>query len=320
MNLLRALGLRLGGLVLSLLVASVLIFLATNALPGDIAQVILGTNASPGEVAALRDRLGLNRPLGVRYLEWIGGVLVGDFGTSMISGKDVAGLIRPRLEVSVWLTVLGMLLAICLAVPMGAYAAVRRRHADGFAVSALSQIGLAVPAFWLGIWLVIWFAVGLGWFPAGGYVRLADNPFGWAHHLVLPVTSLALVQASLLTRYVRSAVVEVLGEDWFRTARSVGWSHIGALWRHGSRNVGMSLLTVVGLQLATVLVGAIIIEQVFSLQGLGSRLLLAVTQRDLVVVQAVVLLLVTAVLVINFVVDATYQLLDPRVRRMGEQP
>lgn len=320
MNLLRALGLRLGGLVLSLLVASVLIFLATNALPGDIAQVILGTNASPGEVAALRDRLGLNRPLGVRYLEWIGGVLVGDFGTSMISGKDVAGLIRPRLEVSVWLTVLGMLLAICLAVPMGAYAAVRRRHADGFAVSALSQIGLAVPAFWLGIWLVIWFAVGLGWFPAGGYVRLADNPLGWAHHLVLPVTSLALVQASLLTRYVRSAVVEVLGEDWFRTARSVGWSHIGALWRHGSRNVGMSLLTVVGLQLATVLVGAIIIEQVFSLQGLGSRLLLAVTQRDLVVVQAVVLLLVTAVLVINFVVDATYQLLDPRVRRMGEQP
>ena len=320
MNLLRALGLRLGGLVLSLLVASVLIFLATNALPGDIAQVILGTNASPGEVAALRDRLGLNRPLGVRYLEWIGGVLVGDFGTSMISGKDVAGLIRPRLEVSVWLTVLGMLLAICLAVPMGAYAAVRRRHADGFAVSALSQIGLAVPAFWLGIWLVIWFAVGLGWFPAGGYVRLADNPLGWAHHLVLPVTSLALVQASLLARYVRSAVVEVLGEDWFRTARSVGWSHIGALWRHGSRNVGMSLLTVVGLQLATVLVGAIIIEQVFSLQGLGSRLLLAVTQRDLVVVQAVVLLLVTAVLVINFVVDATYQLLDPRVRRMGEQP
>ena len=320
MNLVRALGLRLGGLVLSLLVASVLIFLATNALPGDIAQVILGTNASPGEVAALRERLGLNRPLAVRYVEWIGGVLVGDFGTSMISGKDVAGLIWPRLEVSVWLTVLGMLLAICLAVPMGAYAAVRRRHADGFAVSAQSQIGLAVPAFWLGIWLVIWFAVGLGWFPAGGYVRLADNPLGWAHHLVLPVTSLALVQASLLARYVRSAVVEVLGEDWFRTARSVGWSHIGALWRHGSRNVGMSLLTVVGLQLATVLVGAIIIEQVFSLQGLGSRLLLAVTQRDLVVVQAVVLLLVAAVLVINFVVDATYQLLDPRVRRMGEQP
>ncbi len=320
MNLLRALGLRLGGLVLSLLVASALIFLATNALPGDIAQVILGTNASPGEVAALRDRLGLNRPLGVRYLEWIGGVLVGDFGTSMISGKDVAGLIWPRLEVSVWLTVLGMLLAICLAIPMGAYAAVRRRHADGFAVSALSQIGLAVPAFWLGIWLVIWFAVGLGWFPAGGYVRLADNPLGWAHHLVLPVTSLALVQASLLARYVRGAVVEVLGEDWFRTARSVGWSQMGALWRHGSRNVGMSLLTVVGLQLATVLVGAIIIEQVFSLQGLGSRLLLAVTQRDLVVVQAVVLLLVAAVLVINFIVDATYQLLDPRVRRIGEQP
>lgn len=318
MNLLRALGLRLAGLLVSLLVASLLIFLATNALPGDIAQVMLGTNAAPGEVEALRVRLGLDRPLMLRYLEWIGGVLVGDFGTSMISGKAVAGLIWPRLEVSVWLTVLGMLLALLLALPMGAYSAVRRRHADGFAVSALSQVGLAIPSFWLGMWLVIWFAVGLGWFPAGGYVSLGDDPLGWAHHLALPVLSLALVQASLLARYVRSAVVEVLGDDWFRTARAVGWSRVGALVRHGSRNVGMSLLTVVGLQLATVLVGAIIIEQVFSLQGLGSRLLLAVSQRDLVVVQAVVLLLVAAVLVINFVVDATYQLLDPRVRRLGE--
>nr|WP_255622242.1 ABC transporter permease [Tessaracoccus sp. OS52] len=315
---LRSLGLRVAGLVASLLAASVLIFLATNALPGDIAQVILGTNAAPGDVDALRERLGLNRPLAVRYLEWISGVVRGDLGTSMISGRDVMGLIAPRLEVSVSLTVSGMLLAIALAVPMGTIAALRRRHASGLAVSALSQVGLAVPAFWAGIWLVIIFAVQLRWFPAGGYVSFWDDPALWAWHLVLPVTSLAIVQASLLSRYVRSAVVEVLGEDWFRTARSVGWSRTGALWRHGTRNVAMSLLTVVGLQLATVLVGAIIIEQVFAMQGLGSRLLLAVSQRDLVVVQGVVLLLVAAVLTINFVVDMTYQVLDPRIRRAGD--
>ncbi|GAB3814196.1 ABC transporter permease [Tessaracoccus terricola] len=318
MSLLRPLGLRVLGLVASLLVASVLIFLATNALPGDIAQVILGTNAAPGELEALRERLGLNRPLSVRYLEWITGVVRGDFGTSMISGRDVVGLIAPRLEVSLSLTGLGMLLAVVLSVPMGALAAMRRRRTSGLVVSTISQIGLAVPSFWAGIWLVIIFAVYLRWLPAGGYVSLWVDPLLWAKHLVLPVSALAIVQASLLSRYVRSAVVEVLGEDWFRTARSVGWSRVGALLRHGARNAGMNLLTVVGLQLATVLVGAIIIEQVFAMQGLGSRLLLAVSQRDLVVVQAVVLLLVSAVLVINFLVDMTYQVLDPRVRRAGE--
>lgn len=318
MNLLRPLGLRLLGLVASLLVASVLIFLATNALPGDIAQIILGTNASPQEVETLRERLGLNRPLTVRYLEWIGGVLRADFGTSMISGKDVGSLIWPRLGVSFWLTVLGMFFAVLLSIPIGAFAAVRRRRPSGFAVSALSQVGLAIPSFWIGIWFVIIFAVRLGWFPAGGYVDLTDDPAAWAHHLVLPVASLALVQASLLSRYVRSLVIEVLNEDWFRTARSVGWSKVGALLRHGGRNVSMSLLTVVGLQLSTVLVGAIIIEQVFAIQGLGSRLLQAVSQRDLVVVQGIVLLLVGVVLVINFAVDLAYQLLDPRVRRIED--
>lgn len=318
MTLLRSLGLRVLGLFASLLVASVLIFLATNALPGDIAQVILGTNAAPGELEALRERLGLNRPLTERYVEWVTGVLQGDFGVSMISGRDVVGLIAPRLEVSISLTVLGMLLAVALAIPMGAFAAMRRRRASGLVVSTISQIGLAIPSFWAGIWLVIIFAVYLRWFPAGGYVSFWVDPLQWAWHLVLPVTALAVVQASLLSRYVRSSVVEVLGEDWFRTARAVGWSRVGALARHGARNAAMGLLTVVGLQLATVLVGAIIIEQVFAMQGLGSRLLLAVGQRDLVVVQAVVLLLVSAVLIINFLVDMAYQLLDPRLRRVGE--
>lgn len=315
---LRALALRILGLLVSLLVASALIFLATNALPGDIAQVILGTNASDGEVEALRERLGLNRPLPVRYLEWIGGVVTGDFGTSMITGRAVLPQILARLEISVWLVVLGMVLAIVIAIPVGAYAAVNRRKASGFVASALSQVGLSIPAFWAGIWLVVLFAVVLRWLPAGGYVSYWDGVGEWAKHLVLPVLSLAIVQASVLARYVRSSTIEVLSEDWFRTARAVGWSVPGALWRHGSRNVGISLLTVIGLQLATLLTGAIVIEQVFAIPGLGSRLLQAVSQRDLVLVQGIILLLVWTVLVINFVVDTTYQFLDPRLRRQRE--
>ena len=315
--LLRDLGRRLIGLMVSLLVASLLIFLVTNALPGSIANVVLGTQASPGEVAAFEERHGLNRPLLLRYFEWLKGVMVGDFGTTFVGGRDVLGEILPRLGISVWLVVLGMLFALVIAIPLGSFAALRRRHVSGFVASMFSQAGLSIPAFWAGMWLVIVFAVNLRWLPAGGYVPLSRDPVGWATHLVLPVTSLALVQGSLLARYVRSAVIEVTSEDWFRTARAVGWSRLGALLRHGTRNIAISLLTVIGLQVATLLVGAIIIEQVFAIQGLGSRLLLAVSQRDLVLVQGIVLILVWAVLVINFVVDVVYQAVDPRLKEAG---
>ena len=257
--LLRDLGRRLTGLVASLLVASLLIFLVTNALPGSIANVVLGTQASPGEIAAFEERHGLNRPLLLRYVEWLSGALAGDFGTTFVGGRDVLEEILPRLGISVWLVVLGMLLALVIAIPLGSFAALRRRHASGFVASMLSQAGLSIPAFWAGMWLVIVFAVNLRWLPAGGYVPLSRDPVGWATHMVLPVTSLALVQGSLLARYVRSAVIEVTGEDWFRTARAVGWSRLGALFRHGTRNIAISLLTVIGLQVATLLVGAIII-------------------------------------------------------------
>ena len=313
----RDLGRRLIGLVASLLVASLLIFLAANALPGSIANVVLGTQAGPGEVAAFEERHGLNRPLLIRYVEWLSGVIVGDFGTTFVGGRDVLGEILPRLGISVWLVVLGMFFALAIAIPLGSFAALKRRNASGFLASMFSQAGLSIPAFWAGMWLVIVFAVNLRWLPAGGYVPLSRDPVGWITHLVLPVTSLALVQGSLLARYVRSAVIEVTSEDWFRTARAVGWSRLGALLRHGTRNIAISLLTVIGLQVATLLVGAIIVEQVFAIQGLGSRLLLAVSQRDLVLVQGIVLILVWAVLVINFVVDVVYQAVDPRLKESG---
>lgn len=305
---------RVGSLLLSLLIASVLIFLATNALPGDIAAVILGTNANPEAVDALRERLGLNRALPVRYVEWILGVFTGDFGTSMITGRAVLPQIIDRLAVTAWLIGFGMLLAIAIAVPLGSYAAVHRRRTRGFIASVVSQIGLSVPSFWAGLWLVIIFAVTLRWLPAGGYEPLTRDPAAWATHLVLPVLALALVQGSVLARYVRSTVIEVMNEDYFRTARAMGWSRGGALWRHGKRNIAISLLTVLGLQLSTLVVGVILIEQVFTIPGLGSRLLQAVTQRDLVLVQGIVLLLVWLVLVINFLIDLAYQLVDPRLK------
>lgn len=306
---------RLGWFAGSLLLASLLIFAATNALPGDLANVLLGTNASAESVARMRTELGLDRPFMVRYLEWLGGVVTGDFGTSPVSRRSVWSLIAPRLEVSLWLVLFATIGSLLLALPVGTVAALRRRHLDGVALSAVSQVGLAVPAFWAGIWLVVVFAVQLRWLPAGGYVPWWESVGQWVLHLLLPVTALAIVQASVLSRYVRSAVIDVLHTDYFRTARAVGWGRIGALWRHGMRNISISLLTVVGLQIATLLVGAIIIEQVFALPGLGSRLLLAVSQRDLVVVQGIVLLLVWAVLAINFLVDVAYQFLDPRLRK-----
>ncbi len=303
--------------VVSLWVASVLVFLACSALPGDVAQVILGIGADPASVDRLRTEFGLDRPLIIRYGEWVGGLLTGDLGDSYLTRRPIGPDLAPRIGVTVSLVVCSMILAMVMALLFGMHAALRRRHLDGFLTSAGSQIGLAVPAFWAGILLVVVFAVGLRWFPAGGHVPLSRDPLGWAHHMVLPVVSLTIVQSAVLTRYVRSAFIEVLADDHIRTARAIGWRQFPALMRHGLRNVAVQVVTVLGLQLASLLVGAIVIEQVFALQGLGTRLLDAVAQRDLLVVQGIVMLLVLAVLVINFLVDLAYLAIDPRLRTPG---
>lgn len=310
---------RAGVFAASLAVASILIFGVCAALPGDIAQVILGQSATPEAVRELRRTLGLDRPLVVQYLDWVGSMLTGDFGTSYVNRVPVATQIRARLGVTAWLVASAMLLALLVAIPVGVVAAVRSRRTSGFVLSALSQLGLAVPAFWAGILLVTVFAVQLRWLPANGYVRLADDPSGWLAHLVLPVVALAVVQASVLVRYVRSAILDVSSEDYIRTARAVGWTRTRALLRHGLRNASLSIVTVVGLQLATLLVGAIVVEQVFALPGLGQLLLNAVGQRDLVLVQGTVMVLVFAVLVINALVDLSYLALDPRLRAGGRR-
>lgn len=305
---------RLAIFLVSLALASVLIFGVGELLPGDLATVILGEGATPEAIQRLREQLGLDRPGVVRYLEWVTGMLTGDFGTSLLSRRPVAEQILMKFPVTFWLVLLGMLVALVLAVPVGMVAAIRRRHADGFAASALSQVGLAIPAFWAGIIGIYLFAVQLRLLPANGYVPLTSSPLQWARHLVLPVIALAIVQAAVIARYVRSAIIEVLTEDYYRTARAIGWRQFPALIRHGLRNASLSVVTVLGLQFSTLFVGAIVIESVFTMPGLGTMLLQAVSQRDMIVVQGTVMLLVFIVLVINALVDLSYVMLDPRLR------
>lgn len=308
---------RVGILALSLAGASLVVFVVTGLLPGDIAQVMLGEGATPEQLAAKRAELGTDAPVAQQYLTWVGGMLTGDLGRSWLSGLPVSGLVGARLGVTGWLVGLALVLALAVALPLGGLAALYRRRWPGLVVSVGAQAGMAVPAFWAGILLVVVFSIRARVLPANGYVPLTRDAGAWAAHLVLPVVALGLVQAAVLIRYVRSAFLEVLGEDYVRTARAVGWTRAGALARHGVRNAALSLVTVLGLQLAGVLVGAIVIERVFVLPGLGSLLLDAVAQQDLMVVRGIVMLLVFTVLVINAVVDVSYVFIDPRLRTGG---
>lgn len=305
---------RLGILVLSLAAASLLIFLVVQILPGDPAQVVLGVNATPEALAQLRHQMGLDLPAWQRYLVWIGGILHGDFGTSQVSGAPVAELLRQKLSVSVPLALMGVAVSILISVPLGVIAGVRYRHLSGAVISALSLGGIAIPAFWAALLLITVFAIRLRAVPAGGFVAWSDDPAGAFRSLLLPAISLGLVQGAILTRYVRSAIVDVLGEDYIRTARAKGLTRWQALRRHGFRNAAIPVVTVLGVQLTSLLVGAVVVENVFYLPGLGRMLLQAIGNRDLIVIQATVMLLTGVVLVVNFMVDVSYRLLDPRIR------
>jgi peptide/nickel transport system permease protein len=305
---------RLAVLLASTAVAAVAVFAFMAVLPGDPAEIALGVNATPDAVAELRKQFGTDRPAVAQFLDWAGGLLQGDFGTSYVTSSPIGPQIGDRLGVTLVLVLGGMVVALVLAVPLGTFAAVRHRDPLGAAISAASQLGIAVPAFLAGILLVFVFAVQAQALPSGGYVPIAESPGEWLRSLLLPWLSLGLVQGAVLTRYVRSAVLDVMREDYLRTARAKGRGSTGALWRHGLRNASIPVVTVLGLQLATLLIGAVVVERVFVIPGLGDLLLNGVAGRDLLLVQGVVMVLVAAVLLINFVVDVTYHLLDPRLR------
>jgi peptide/nickel transport system permease protein len=295
-------------------VSSILVFGFMAVLPGDPARVALGVNASDAAVAVMRTDFGLDRPLVSQYFSWVGGMLRFNLGDSYISRAPIGPQIADRLQVSLWLVGTSMLIAVVIAVPVGSIMAVWHRRISGLLLSAASQVGVAIPAFLAGILLITVFAVRLGWLPANGWTPPAEDPEMFLKQLALPALSLGLVQGAVLTRYVRSSVLEILREDFLRTARAKGLRPMQALVRHGLRNASVPVVTVLGLQLATLLVGAVVVERVFVIPGLGSLLLDAVANRDLILVQDVVMILVVAVLVVNFVVDLLYVAIDPRMR------
>ncbi len=305
---------RLVSLVLSLLVASLAIFAVIEVIPGDPASYMLGMNAAPDTVAALRDQLGLNGTVAERYLSWVGGLLRGDFGTSYTDRVPVAELVAARVQVSLPLTLYALVLSTAIAIPVGLVAAARQGKATDLAVMGTTQLGVAVPNFWFAMILVLIFAVQLRWFPSGGFPGWDKGVWPNLRALTLPAVALALPQASILARVMRSSVLETLSQDYIRTARAKGLNRAQAVLRHAFRNALIPVLTILGLQFSFLLAGAIIIENVFFLPGLGRLIFQGITQRDLIVVESVVMLLVGAVILVNFLVDLAYALVDPRLR------
>ncbi|MET9486742.1 ABC transporter permease [Nocardia sp. NPDC006630] len=305
---------RLGLLAISLAAGSVVVFALLRLLPGDVATTIAGTQASPAQIAAIRADLGLDRSLPAQYLSWIGGVLHGDFGHSQLNGTAVSAELNRKLEVTLPLAAGSMAVALLVAVPLGTWAATRSRTVAGGALNALSQFGIAIPGLWLALLLVWVFAVQLSWLPAQGFpVDGWDRPGPALRSLVLPCLALGLTEGAVLLRFVRSAVLGVLHSDFLRTARATGLTRTQALLRHGFRNAALPVVSILGLQVAALLVGAVVIEQVFTLPGVGSMLVTDIGNRDLVKVQGEMLILVGAVLTLGFLVDIVHRIIDPRI-------
>ncbi len=302
------------GYFLLLLVTSFLIFVVIEAAPGDPAEIMLGTSAQADTVAALRVELGLDRPMLVRYASWLAGVITGDLGNSYTYSTPVSELIADRLAVTLPLTVFATLLSVCIALPLGVWAAARPGAATDGVATIFSQFGIAVPNFWIGLLLILFVSLGLGWLPAGGFPGWNDD-FGKATQaLILPAISLAIPQAAVLTRVTRAAVIEVTNEDFVRTARAKGLSRNAALWRHTVPNALMPVITMLGLQVPFLISGAVLVENVFTLPGIGTLAYHALSQRDLIVVQNVVLMFAIIVIAVNMIVDGLYAVLDPRLR------
>ena len=305
---------RLISLGLSLLVASLVIFAVIEIVPGDPASYMLGLNASEDTVAALRDRLGLNEPVPIRYLNWITGMATGDFGQSYTYKVPVAELVADRLAVSLPLAVYALVLATIIAFPAGLLAAARRGRVTDAAVMGATQVGIALPNFWFAMLLVLAFALHWQLFPAGGFPGWESTGAG-LRALTLPAFALALPQAAILARVLRSALIETLDQDYIRTARAKGLTRGQTILRHALRNAMIPVLTILGMQFSFLLAGAIIIENVFYLPGLGRLIFQAITQRDLIVVESVVMILVFAVILVTFLVDLAYAAIDPRLRK-----
>ncbi|PRD58082.1 ABC transporter permease [Phyllobacterium myrsinacearum] len=300
--------------ILTLLAASIVVFIVLEIVPGDPARLMLGMNATEDAVRALQQQMGLDQPLLVRYFSWIGGLLTGDFGKSYTYSVPVLNLISERVAVSLPLALISLFLSTIIAIPVGLFSASRRGTMADSGTMAIAQVGVAIPNFWFALLLVYVFAVSLRLVPAGGFPGWNAGIWAGFKSLILPSIALGLPQAAILARVTRSALLDVLGEDYIRTARAKGLTRRKVLYRHALRNALIPVLTILGLQFAFLLAGTIIIENVFYLPGLGRLVFQAITQRDLIVVEGVVMLLVATVILVNLLVDLSYALVDPRLR------
>ena len=305
---------RLATLVATLIGASIVVFAVLEILPGDAALIMMGPDAAPEAVRALATKLGLDRPPLERYLAWISGIFTGDLGLSYTYSSPVSELIWERLAVTVPLALMAMALTTVLALCVGIYAASNHNKFGDVGLMGLTQVGIAIPNFWFAILLILLFSVHLQWFSAGGFDGWDEGIFEGFKSLLLPALSLAVVQAAILARITRSAVLEVFREDFVRTARAKGLSKRATVWGHVLRNAMIPVITVMGLQFAELLAGTIVVENVFYLPGLGRLIFQSISNRDLIVVRNCVMLLATMVVVVNFIVDVLYAVIDPRVK------
>ncbi|WP_198971026.1 ABC transporter permease [Xylophilus sp. ASV27] len=305
---------RLLTLIATLAGASIVVFLVLDILPGNAAQILLGPDAAPDAVAALAHKLGLDQPAWTRYWHWIGGLLTGDLGESYAYGSPVLELILERLQLTVPLALLAMLFTTVLALAVGVSAAARHNRLADVGLMGLAQVGIAIPNFWFAILLILVFSVKLQWFSAGGFDGWDAGLLPGLKALLLPALALAVVQAAILARITRSAVLEVMREDFVRTARAKGVTQRAVLWTHVLRNALIPVVTVMGMQFSELLAGTIVVENVFYLPGLGRLIFQAISNRDLVVVRNCVMLLAAMVVVVNFVVDVLYAAIDPRLK------
>ena len=297
-----------------LLGISIVVFLAVRLIPGDFATVMLGTQYTEEAAAALREQYGLNQPLIYQYLIWLKGILTGNFGYSYISNQSVSVLLFSRLPVTLELTILSLLLAVCFGIPMGYWAACKRNKAPDSAATVAGLLGISIPNFWLGTMFILLFSLKLKWFPSGGFVPLTDGILGNLRCMILPAIALGLAVSAVVMRSARSAMVEVIGQEYMKMARAKGLSGIKLIFRHGIKNTMVNVLTILGLQTGSLLGGSVVIEQIFSLPGIGSLALQSINNRDYLVLQGTVLFISTMFVLINLIVDLLYSAVNPQIR------
>ena len=305
---------RIVSFLVTLLAAMLVVFLVLEVLPGDPALVMLGPDATPDMLRSLHAELGLDQPATLRFFRWLAAMVQGDFGISYSYKVPVSTLVLDRFSVTLPLAILAITLTAVLALLLGVYAAANHNRLGGHIVMGATQLGVAIPNFWFGLLLVLLFSVYLKWFPATGFPGWQAGVFPALHALVLPAIALAIVQAAILARVTRASLLEVLKDDFTRTARSKGLTYRQMLWRHALQNALIPIATIMGLQFAHLIAGTIVIENVFALPGIGNLIFHAVAQRDLIVVRSLVVILAAIVITMNFIVDTAYLFIDPRLR------